>query len=60
VRRAADYADLKAQGDESRYETYIQDVKGHIVDFPYEFLIEETITVTILQPEFYVPNIVLI
>lgn len=49
--------DLKLKRDLSAYEDLGVKIKGHIVEFPLNFLADEVLTFGITNKEYYLPHI---
>ncbi|CAK57722.1 unnamed protein product (macronuclear) [Paramecium tetraurelia] len=57
IKSLNDYQTFKSQGDLSKYDQLSQQIVGHAVEFPLEFLCKEDLTIKILSMEIIVPEI---
>lgn len=48
--------EVREESDIGLYDSLKDEIKGHIVEFPLDFLAEEPLTCLITEKEFYMPT----
>lgn len=48
-------SEIRQESDPYQYNALKTEIKGHIVEFPLDFLREETLTCFVTEKEFYMP-----